>query len=107
MFALGLEFLTTGLGFPIPLLPSVATFLQILEPAFEQLELILALLALLLPIVTAHLEERDQFPQGTSELGIRHDSTPSMKLCQIQHTSQNGTKSSIPENTNSKQNQTD
>ena len=73
MFASELKLLALGLGVLIVPLPLVAADLQILESAFEQLEFILGLLAFLFPLVAARLEEGHQFPQGTSELEMRHD----------------------------------
>ena len=73
MFTLSLQVVALRLGLLIALLPQVAVLLQVLESAFEQLEFILYLLAFCLPLIAAGFEERDQFPQGTSELCIRHD----------------------------------
>ena len=73
MFTLGLKLLALRLDFSIALLPQVAVLLQVFESAFEQLEFILDLLAFRFPLVATRVEERDQFPQGTSELCIHHD----------------------------------
>jgi hypothetical protein len=78
MFASELKFLALGLGVLIVSLPLVAADLQILESAFQQLQFILGLLAFPFPLVAARLEEGYQFPQGTSELEMSHDSIVSV-----------------------------
>jgi len=80
MFTSSLKLIALGFGVTRALLPQVAVFLEVLEPAFEQLELILDLLTFLLPTVAARLKKHDQFPQGTPKLRIRHDSIPSMNV---------------------------
>jgi hypothetical protein len=65
VFGSHLELRALGLGLLMALPPPVATDLQILESAFEQLEFILGLLAFRFPLVAARLEECHQFPQGT------------------------------------------
>jgi len=78
IFASELKLLALGLGVLIVPRQLVAADLQILESAFEQLEFILGLLAFLFPLVAARLEEGHQFPQGTSELEMRHDFSTSV-----------------------------
>jgi hypothetical protein len=78
MFASSLKLFALGLGLLTPLLPLVAADPQIVESAFEQLEFIFGLLAFFFPFVAARFEEGHQFPQGTSELEMRHDSRTSV-----------------------------
>ena len=73
MFTLGLKLLAPRLGFSIALLPQVAVLLKVFESTLKQLELILDLLAFCFPRIAARFEERDQFPQGTSEFCIHRD----------------------------------
>jgi len=80
MFTSSLKLIALGLGVTRALLPQVAVLLKVLEPAFEQLELILDSLTFLFPIVAARLKKPDQFPQGTSKLRTGHDSTTSTSL---------------------------
>ena len=73
MFGSELKLLALGLGVLIVPLQFVAADLQILESASEQFEFIFGLLAFSFPLVAARFEEGHQFPQGTSELEMRHD----------------------------------
>ena len=65
MFTLHPELLELCLGFPNALLPQISALLQVVKSAFEQLQLILNLLAFRFPPIATGLEECNQFPRRT------------------------------------------